>query len=299
MPPVSSNTTYELPQGILGIQCTETPVDVNDPQSQIQLMIQFTRHSDGKLFESRFDDQDIHDLHQIFFDTSLILDILDRVPKSLEFCKNIDLDPETARAPGGIDSLTDSECLDLRWDFEQTMTKQRSKVYPVTLRVPEKRYPVGSNQQIIEMSRLLTCYKQRLSDLESRSTQYNIDLEGNRFIPTENSSSINLTFDDMQWCAFSDYGSFTGLDKYFAQFKNCGDMQIQLYSRNSQNDAYDNSTKHINDWLVQNDLKFDDVLSAQYRLNRWIANSECELINIGLPKNTNLISVNIMDGKMT
>lgn len=285
-------TTYELVQGILVIQGNEsTPSPVNGSDSEndsnyVNISLQFTRYSDGKLFECQLDDQKIQKLHQIFFDTSLILDILDRAPKSMCFFHNkeeIDTVTGPESVPGGIcDDRKISESVDFIWEFIQQRAK-KTKVFPVSIIVPEKKYPMGSNQQIIELNRLLTCYKQRLSDLESVPSSY-VDLESNGLIPKEK-DSYQLTMEDMKWLAFSNYGKFTGLNQYFLQFKSNGDMLRQLYPTNAQGQQTDMSQQHVQEWLSQNDFKFNEILLAQLRLNKFMSNRQCELINIRIDNN--------------
>lgn len=54
-------------------------------------------------------------------------------------------------------------------------------------------------------------------------------------------------------------------------------MARQIYHQN-----VDVSGKHIEDWLLQNNLKFDEILSAQFALNKLIETNELELIDIRL-----------------
>ena len=45
---------------------------------KINISLSFTRYSDGKIIEHQLDDNGIQEVHKIFFDTSLILDILEQ-----------------------------------------------------------------------------------------------------------------------------------------------------------------------------------------------------------------------------
>ncbi len=287
----SLKATYELNQGVLIIQASETRDNKSDDLTAINIALQFTSHSDGKLFECQMDDHEIQKLHQIFFDTSLILDILERSPRSLYFVKNVESVQGPKNVPGGINDNV-SEVIDVVWEFTSIRTKQKSKVYPISIQIPEKKYPEGSNQQIIELNRLLTCYRQRLTDLESRYTTH-IDLD--IYVLRENFIH-KLTMNEMQWLAFSNYGMITGLNKYFAQFKSSNDMTRQLYPKDAKNQIADMCDQHVQDWLLQNDYKFDEMLSAQFRLNKWMETNQMELIDVRLQEDINLMTIDIACG---
>ncbi len=108
-------------------------------------MLSFLRHSDGKLFERYLNDDEIQDLHQIFFDTTLILDVLENPPSSLNFVFvdpgiNPPLYTETDSHTENAQNVR-SEQIDVIWKFAQARAhgpSKKSKDYPVSIRIPEK-----------------------------------------------------------------------------------------------------------------------------------------------------------------
>lgn len=259
---------------------------------------------------------------QYFFDTTLILDILVNEPHSLHFISTDLSETLIENIPSGIKPIT-SKIIDVVWIFTQIrsrpqVTQQKSKDYPISIHIPEKQYPPGSNQQFIELNRLLTCYKQRITDLESSWTHR---MDFSYYLPIQN-NLLKLTLSDMEWLSFSNYGKITGLNKYYKQFKSIDDMIKQLYHKKSDDqlrqlqsqidDQYlrslknkkysvdnlhqsqsqngrllythekynDDSMQHIQDWLIKNNFQFDEIKSAEYRLNEWIEKNELELFNV-------------------
>jgi hypothetical protein len=133
------------------------------------------------------------------------------------------------------------------------------------------------------LNRLLTCYKQRITDLESLWTSTTA-LE--QFLP-QNKQIYQITIEDMKWLSFSTYGTITKLNKYFTQFKSSNDMTKQLYSINNQNGQTqytDVSNQHIQEWLLQNKLQLDEVRSAEFFLNKWIESRDFELVDVRMSK---------------
>lgn len=315
-------TTHELASGSLTINATECK---NNDLINITITLSFLRHSDGKLFECSLDDDEIQNLHQIFFDTTLILDILEHPPSSLN-CVHINTDsnsdPDPPLYTEGDDRKTyienvqnvESECINVVWIFTQAVIKthglsKKSKDYPITIRIREKVYPpcsnqqiIDSNQQIIELNRLLTCYKQRIDDLEMLWTTY-CDLENGK-IPIQNQFH-RLTLEDMEWLSFSNYGKMTGLNKYYEQFKSSEDMAKQLYPKiqdvnelsvlkkqyGNKLPCYilykNNSQRHIQNWLLENKLQFDEIKSAEFLLNKWIETSKKDLVDVQIHSGNN------------
>ncbi len=312
----SLQSVHELTSGSLTIQANESKL--ND-LINISISLSFLRHSDGKLFERFLDDKEIQDLHQIFFDTTLILDILEKQPSSLKFiCADTDIHPplyaETKEATDATEAIEAVSCtektqniksenIDIIWTFTQARAHgllKKSKDYLVSIRIPEKIYPPGSNQQIIELNRLLTCYKQRVDDLEMTwTTKYNLECG---MIPIQNQTR-QLTIEDMEWSSFSNYGKVTGLNKYYKQFKNSEDMAKQLYPKIPDDKLpslhqyggklppyvmyTDNSAQHIQNWLLENKLQFDEIKSAEFHLNKWTETSKYELVDVQIQSDVN------------
>lgn len=282
----SSQAVYELTHGILTIQANERK---DNDLNEVEVFFSFTRYSDGKIFEYQLDDPSIQKLHRIFFDTSLILDILDRPPLSMEFGKNTD-----ENIPGDIqDKDNELEFVAATWEFKVNMTKQDAKKYPILIQIPEKEYSPEANQAI-KLNRLLNHYKQRITDLESRwTTFYILD----NYIPAENYLH-QLTIDDMQWLAFSNYGAMTGLNKYFTQFKIGNCMVGQLLNYNEDDEEVDVSIQHINDWLLKNNFNFDKTQAAQFHLNKYMETNELELIDVRLQGDKDIARIDMQSGLM-
>jgi hypothetical protein len=295
---------HELASGSLTIQVNENQNQTQTDNSGINVSLSFLRHSDGKLFELSINESKILDLHKIFeTDASLILGILENQPSELNFISDNDLPPlylHTEEHAHVIDQQDIKlEYVDIVWIFTQTVTLgslKKSKDHHVPIRIPEKMHPPGSNQQIIELNRLLACYKQRVDDLEmSWTLRHNLEGQGQMIPKTDRIH--RLAIDDMDWLSRSHYGKVMGLDKYYIQFKNTDDMANQLYPKISNEESSrlqskyerglychekhnDNSGQHIQQWLLENNLQFDEIKSAEFHLNKWMEDSSCELVEI-------------------
>jgi hypothetical protein len=278
---------HELDQGTLTIRANESE---SDDLIKVTMVLSFTRYSDGKLFELELLDDQIQKLHQIFFDTSLILDILELKPTFLRIISDQSGNQVIENIPGGVQN-TRMEILDIVWEFTQGSPK-KSRLIPVSIKIPEKQYPEGSNQQLIEFGRLLNCYKQRIIELESLLTErYRAEggYGGNQFVP-KNNHKHEPDVDDMIWLSSSAYGAMTGLNKYFLQFRNIDDMTKIADTLNNYDGVHYMIGKHIRNWLQQNKLEFNEIRSAEYCLNKFTDDKGLELLNVR-SHNTNKIDI--------
>lgn len=298
--------TYELSQGTLMIQCN---VYESNGIISTTLSVSFIRSTDGKTFQRFITDDEIKTLHPMFFDTSLIRNVLEITPKSLQFF-NCELN----------DTL-ESECVDITWIFRQAILGNRplllntetistkTKEYPITIRILEKQYSSDTNQQIIDLTHALTYCKQHIANLESLwTTKYD---ELCKFLPSSSDGSMCklLKISDMQSLSLGYYGKVTGFDQYFAQFKSTDDLSRKLFTKKiydelDKNEKYyydnyphrkldDNSDQHIQKWIVENNLRFDEIKSAEIHLNIWIEENEYELIDIRVTQYHRLFYRNI------
>ena len=130
------------------------------------------------------------------------------------------------------------------------------------------------------------------------------NLESGGMIPKQN-QIWQPTIQCMEWLSFSNYGKITELNKYFKQFKNSEHATTQLYpkmsdekirqlqSQCSGNIMYpyqkytDNSNQHIQNWLSDNKLIFDEIKSAEFYLNKWIEISKYELVDVQIHSDVN------------
>jgi hypothetical protein len=280
--------TYESEEGNLRIRINETNCDqIIEHHTEFQ----FTRYSDGKIFERQMSDDQIKNLHQIFFDTSLILDILEVRPVDLRFTYDQinDSDKTSNSVPGGPsdgscvdnDTFTKSEIIEVTWKFTLQCAKQRSPI-PIKIQIPEKQCSDGSDRQVIELTRSLAIHGRRIIELESQWTD-RISMEGVgsrlQYIPKVNVKYL-LTTHDIEWLSSSVFGAATGLDKYFLQFKNADDMKKKIASGfNTHSDRWAMvPNRNVCEWLQENGLEFNEVRSAEFNLNMMTDNQELELL---------------------
>lgn len=269
MTDISLKASHELDLGILVINASENKC--ND-LIEVNISFSFTRYSDGKLFELKLSNDQIQKLHGIFFDSSLILDLLELKPTSMQFINN-DCDHNVIKnIPGGIQNIS-SEILDIVWEFTiNHADREKSKQIPISVKIPEKQYSVGSNQQIIELSRLLNCCKQRIIELESSWTRreiMNIGSESNIMIPQDWMRESRVSQPKQKqliWLSSSNYGTVTGLNQIYIQLKKVC------------NGNYNNFNYNYCNWLQQN--KWDEVQTAEYNLNFFTEENELELLSL-------------------
>lgn len=168
---------------------------------------------------------------------------------------------------------------------------------------------ITSSQQTLSMStdqqlqEVQSCKKRRCSDTDSdiyadEKLSWTQRLELSDYMPGQ---VKNLTFDDMQWLAYSHYGKETGLNKFYDQFRNITHMIHELYDIPNyvtrKTFLPDHSEKYIKNWLFKNNSdksglfkknpEFDEIKLAEIHLNKMIEDNELELVNLGVKPHFN------------
>lgn len=189
--------TREFP----GFTLTITPISFPGT-TPINIKVSVFRSSDPvKTYEREFNEEQISELHAIFFDPSLILDIDEMVPDLVSF---------------------DAGYCEIRWKFEI-----RKRCHLVSMRLPEETPPEGCNPELFELRKeLATCQREirelrMLCTTEKRVAAYHLYSSSHcKYIMEDcviSQSSVNL---DVWVTLFrrsfgTSYGKYMAYDGFF------------------------------------------------------------------------------------
>lgn len=130
----------------------------------------------------------------------------------------------------------------------------------------------------------LNCNKRKNNDLQSEFQWIKrVNLHDYLLLPDS-----EFTLDDMRWLSCSHYGKITELNKFYDQFNTVGEMINKIFdnpTRTIRKTMFSDistgtSTKYVQDWVLKNFPKFNEMKKAEFLLNKFMEESDLELINV-------------------
>lgn len=138
--------------------------------------------ADSTTYEREFNEEQIAELHAIFFDPTLIMELHEMVPDNVSFGR----DDSPAEEPSSADASVDgSSWCELRWKFEI-----RKRSHLVIMRLYEETPPEGADPEIFSL-------RQEVAGLRRELAECRAELRAVSYIEKE--TDLCSSYFDMKW----------------------------------------------------------------------------------------------------